>query len=63
MTHIYVMNGQIIQIGLKDVIPQSISTITAPELPNPAYHQFTGNIGIETTNEMVHLLLKIILLI
>ena len=33
----------------KDVIPQSISTITAPELPNPAYHQFTGNIGIETT--------------
>ena len=35
----------------KDVIPQSISTINAPELPNPAYHQFTGNIGIETTTE------------
>ena len=29
----------------KDIIPQSISPINTNDLPNPAYHQFTGNIG------------------
>ena len=29
----------------KDIIPQSITPINNNELPNPAYHQFTGNIG------------------
>lgn len=29
----------------KDIIPQSTGPINDSELPNPAYHQFTGNIG------------------
>ena len=29
----------------KDIIPQSITPINDNNLPNPAYHQFTGNIG------------------
>ena len=35
----------------KDIVPQSISTILDDELPNPAYHQFTGNIGSERLDE------------
>ena len=35
----------------KDIVPQSISTILDDELPNPAYHQFTGNIGTEREDE------------
>ncbi len=32
----------------KDIIPQSTSTIDDVTLPNPSYHQFTGNIGSQT---------------
>ena len=40
----------------KDVVPQSISTILDDELPNPAYHQFTGNIGTEREDEAGNLI-------
>ena len=34
----------------KDIIPQATTVIDDTALPNPAYHQFTGNIGSQTTN-------------
>ena len=42
----------------KDIIPQSTNTIDDDELPNPAYHQFTGNIGSQSLNSAGELTLN-----
>ena len=42
----------------KDIIPQATNTIDDLELPNPAYHQFTGNIGSQSVNSACELLIN-----
>ena len=42
----------------KDIIPQATTTIDDLELPNPAYHQFTGNIGSQAINSAGELVIN-----
>ena len=36
----------------KDIIPQATTVIDDVALPNPAFHQFTGNVGTQTINSL-----------